>query len=587
MIRDRRRPASPPASPRTRLLVVLATLALAGFALWRVGIGADVSDGTHVVALAMRMAQGDHVLADEMNLQALGSLAAVPFTYAWLQLVGVESIVLASRVFYLVLAFGTGVLVYRALRTRLPAAAALPAAVLMLLPTPYNLLVTSYNSVPVLALGLAAAAGFAAVSTGSGRWAALCGVALAVAVLSHPSSLPAAAVLALTLLLLVRRREVVVGLLSGGGAASLLVVAALALGPGLAALQDTIVYTLDYQSERAFPLERGRRALLRFLEGLFGRRHLPALLLALVAVLPLLSWRARAVAALGIPVAVAVAAVAVAPPTIVGVEPFGLLSGAFALLLTTLLLVPVAVWAHRTVERDVRLLVVLTLPLAVVGVVSFSMLSSAGVFWGVAAPPVQPLLGALGAGVVLWAGRHGSRLLGAVAALALVGSLLAVHPLRSFQNPDPRHLTGRVAEGPLAGLLTDDRYLAVDCQLRAVTRTWLGPGDSVLFYARPGGYAYSEARMDTNIVWIDRFGPANAVTVDWWERTGRRPDVAVLHAPTVRAAGGWDALAAEDPLVAVLDADYGLPTTEGDYVVLRRDGSVREPVGPAPGCPAP
>lgn len=573
---------------RSRWGVPVATLALALFAGWRVRIGADVGDGTHVVALAMRMAQGDQVLADEMNLQALGSLAAVPFTWLWLHLVGVEGIVLASRVFYLVLAFSTGVVSYRALRTGLPAIAAFPAVVLMLLPTPYNLLVTSYNTMPVLALGLATCAAYAALTTRSSGWAAGAGVALLVAVLSHPSSLPAAAALALTLLALSRHRPVVIGVLAGGGTASLLVLLAITVGPGLSALQDTITYTAEYQAERAGPVARWDRAFRRYLDGLLAWRHLPAIMLACLALVPRLRWKWRALCVLGIPLALVVAAWTVVPPTIVNREPFGLLSGAFVLLAVTLMLLPVAVWAHGTAHHDSRLLILLTAPMALIGVISYSMVSSAGATWGVAAPPVQPLFGALGAGLVLWLARHGSTVLGTFAAVALVSSLAVVHPLRTFQNPDPRQLSGRIPAGPLAGLATDAHYLAADCQLRAAVSTWIEPGESAFFYARSGGYAYSQASMDTNIVWISDFGAANRWTVDWWDKTGRLPDVAFVYPAPVRAAGGWEELAAEDPLIARLSEGYGEPVELPGLLALRRDGTARELSGDPPvGCPPP
>ena len=430
--------------------------------------------------------------------------------------------------------------------------------------------------------------GYAALVATSGRWAAVSGVALVVAVLSHPSSLPAAGTLGLTLLVLGHRhRPVVVGLLGGGGLASVVVVLGIVLGPGLAALLDTVAYTAEYQAGRPSPGARWGRAFRRYLDGLVAWRHLPAFALAALALLPGLSWPRRGLAALAIPVAVAAAAWTVVPPTIVDREPFGLLSGAFALLVTTLLLAPVLVWAVRTGERDIRLLLALTLPLALVGVTSFSMVSSAGVTWGVAAPPVQPLLGVLGAGVVLWVSRPGRPALAAVGVLVLVGALVVVHPLRTFQNPDPRQLVGRVAQGPLAGLRTDANYLEADCALRAVVGAWVGPGDGVFFYARSGGYAYSEAPIDTNLVWLSDFGAANRWTVDWWEQTGRWPDVAVVYPAAVRAAGGWDELAAQDPIIASLDTRYGPRVETEGYLVLRRDGTVREPLADPPaGCPA-
>lgn len=571
--------------------MLLATAGLGLLALWRVRLGADLGDGTHVVALAMRMAQGDQPLSDEMNLQALGSLVAVPFTWVWLQLVGNETIVLASRVFYVALALAVGGLVYRALRTRLPRAAAFTAAVLMLLPTPYNLLVASYNTMPVLMLGLAASAGFAALATRSSRWAACSGVVLAGSVLSHPVSLPAAAVLGLSVLLLARRGPVVRGLLVGGGTASGLVLAALAVGPGLDAVLETVRYTTDYQASRPEPLDRLTRSSGRYLDGVLEWRHLPALGLAVIALVPQVPWRWRATAALGIPVVLTVAAWAVAPAEAAAGEPFGLYSGSYAMLLTTFLVVPVAAWAHREGPTELRMLLVLTTPTALLGTVTFAMATSASIRWGAPVAPLLPLLGAVGAGLVLWAGRHGTRLLAAGAAVALVGSLLAVHPLRSFRDGAPWVLDGPIASGPMAGLHSQAAQLGRDCELRRLVATWVGPNDGVFFYSIPGGYAYTEAPMQTNLIWVSAFGAANERTVRWWQQTGRLPDVAFVGKAPVRAAGGWETLVADDPVIAFLQEHYHLHADtlpgQGDSYVFRATEGAPVWVGEAPAwdCP--
>lgn len=587
-----RRRGSGQRAGRGGTLVALATAALAVLALWRVRLGVDLGDGTHVVVLAMRMAQGDRPLTDEMNLQALGSLAAVPFTWVWLQLAGTEGVVLASRVFYVALALAVGTVAYRALRTRLPRTAAFAAVVLMLLPTPYNLLVTSYNTLPVLMLGLASCAGFAGVAARSPRWAACSGVALAVSVLSHPASLPAAVVLGLTVLVLGRRGPAVRGLLVGGGAASLLVLVALVLGPGPGALLETVRYTTDYQAARPEPLDRLLRSAGRYLEGVLAWRHLPALALAAVALVPRVPWRWRATAALGIPVSLAAAAWAVAPALAGGGEPFGLYSATYAMLVLTFLLAPVAVWVHRVGDRDVRLLLLLTGPTALLGAAGFAMATSASVRWGAPAPPLLPLLGAVGAGLVLWAGRHGTRVLASVAGLALVGSLLAVHPLRSFRDGLPHTLADPLPSGPMAGLRTQDAEVERDCELRHLVATWVGPTDGVFFYGIPGGYAYTDAPVQTNLVWVSAFGEANERTPRWWRETGRLPDVAVVDKAPVRRAGGWETLVAEDPILAFLQEEYHLhadaPRGRGDAYVFRATEGSPSGVGtpPAWDCPA-
>lgn len=582
MNRPPQRGAGAGAGPGGRggVAVLLATAGLVVFGLWRVRFGTDLGDGTHVVALAMRMAQGDQPLTDEMNLQVLGSVLAVPFTWVWLQLVGADAVVLASRVFYVALALAVGVVAYRALRTRLPRAAAFTAAVLMLLPTPYNLLVTSYNTVPVLMLGLAASAGFAALRTRSSRWGGCAGVALAVTVLSHPASLPAAAVLALTVVLLARRGPAVTGLLVGGAVASALLVVALALGPGLGAVLDTVRYTTDYQASRPDPFSRLARSAERYLGGLLDPRLLPALVLTVLAVLPRLPWRWRATAATGLPVVLTVTAWWVAPEEPGGGEPFGLYSATYALLLLTFLAAPVLVWAVRVRDRDLRVLLVLTAPTALLGVVFFAMTTSASIRWGAPLPPVLPLVGALGAGLVLWAGRHGTRALALLAAGSLVGSLLAVHPLRSFRDGAPGTLEGPISAGPMAGLHASAFHVQRDSSLRALVDTWVEPGDGVFFYGLPGGYVYSEAPMQTNLVWVAAFGPANAETVRWWRETGRVPEVVVIAKTPQRVAGSWDALVATDPILTVVQEHYDLVADlgrdEGDAYVFRARGTLLE-----------
>lgn len=564
--------------PRGRLGVLVAAALLVVFGVWRVRLGSDVGDGTHVVVLAMRMAQGDQVLTDEMNLQAFGSLAAVPFTWAWLQVFGVEGIVLASRVFYLALALAVGALAYRALRVGLGRAAAFTATVLMLLPTPYNLLVTSYNTMPVLMLGLAVCAGFAALSARSRGWGLVAGVALALAVLSHPLSVVPAALLALTLLVLARGAPAARGLLLGGGVASVLVVLAIAIGPGPGALLETISYTADYQASRPQPWQRALRTLGTITGGLTGAPFLAGAVLALVGLLPWAPSRCRCWAVLAAaPVAVAVLWVLGRGDEVPG-ELLGLYSPVLGLLLVLLLVIPVAAWTHRAGDRQVRLLLVLSTPVALLGVLAFAMSTSASVRWGAPLAPALPLLGALGAGLVRWCGsearpdRRGATAL--LAASVLVGSVVAHHPLRSFRDGSPEQLVGPVAGGPLAGLHTRPDGLEGDCMRRGLAADWVRERESVFFHGVPGGYAYTGARMDTNLVWVANFGAPNERTVRWWTETGRFPDVAFVGGAAVTAAGSWEELAREDPIIAHLLDHYeivavGSTPIEQDYVLRR------------------
>lgn len=559
--------------------MLAGALVVVAFAVWRTTTGVDLGDGTHVVALAMRMAQGDAPLSDELNLQALGSLPAVPFTWLWLHTVGVDGIVLASRLFFVLFALGVGWLAYRALRTGLPPVPAFVAVTLMLLATPYSLLITSYNSTPLLGLGLATCAAFAALQLRSGRWAALAGVALAVTVLAHPATLPPAALLAVLIVVLARRGQVVRGLFTGGVGAALLIVLALLAGPGLAALVDTVTYTIDYQSDRRSPGERLVRAVGMHAEGLFAWRNVPALALGVLAAIPAVPPRWRAVAAAAAPVMLAAAVIWAtrrAPDELL----LGSVASAYLVLVGLLLAPAVVLMVREAGDPALRQLLVLTGPPALLGLVSLSMTSSASAKWGVAAAPVQPFVGVAILAVLLFLARHRGRLISLVAAGAVLVSLCGVHTLRVFRDPSPDLLDARVSGGPLAGLLARENMVEEDCWLQTAVGSWVDPGESVFFWRAPAGYTYSTARMDTPLIWLADFGAANAVGVEWMNEHDRWPDVAFVHANVIRTSGGWDAVVARDPILAVLDRDYGAPTEVPGYLVLRRDGTTR-PVEPA------
>lgn len=556
--------------PQSRLVAALA-VALACFALWRVRQGVDHGDGAHVVAQAVRMARGATPFVDEMNAQALGALLAVPFTWVWLQVVGLEGIVLASRVWYLALAFSAGALCYRALRTGLRPLPALAGAVLACTPTAYNLLVTSYNTVPGLALAVATFAGWAALTRPSGRWAAVGGLALALAVLSHPASLPAAAVLGLVLLVLARHRAGVVrGLLLGGGGLSLLVLVWVVAGPGLGALLETLSYTADYQAGRPHPLDRVQDTTGRLVRALVAPATWPAICLAALAALTPLPDRARGAALALVPVAMALPALLSLPTE--GQPVVGATSGTYAILLCALLLLPVALSARQ--EPVLRLLLLVAGPTAVVGLLTYAATTSSSARWGAVVPPVVPLLGVLGVGVVLLCARRGVAAGIAVACLLL--PLLGVQSLHAFRDPAPWVAHVRIPEGPNAGLRTTPERAADDCGFRVAAASWIAPGESVLAYAGPAVYLYTDGPAATNIVWLAGFGKANRTTVERLDEQGAWPDVVTVLASVARA---WDEHATDDPLLQRLERDYGEPVPAGPFWVLRRDGTTTPPGG--------
>jgi hypothetical protein len=500
--------------------------------------------------------------------------------------VGLDGIVLASRFWYLLVAGAAGYLAYRALRVRLPPVAAATGVAVALVPTPYNLLLISYNTVPALALLVATSAAFAVIAVGSTRWAMVCGAALVVAVFSHIAVAPGAL---LTLVLVVALARV-----SGHGRAARAALGAAVVGGvvvvgwmlvrvGIGAVVDTYRYTTDYQSLRPSPLTRLRGFVRDYAETLFHWSYLPLGALVVAAVAP--GRRVvQVLATLAIPLAAAVPSAAVA---IWGDdETVGVTIGTYATITALALAAPVTAWAMRGARPWIRLLVLLTLPLAVVNVAFMAMTTSASPYFGTSVGPIVPFLGTAAAAMVLMAeelgtggrvaeeqasprgsrrGAHVSR----VAAAMVVVVFAGVQFLHSFRTGEPWDATTRVDSGPNAGLSTTASLAHTDAEINRVVASHVGPDDSVLYYALPSGYLASDAPMDTNILWLGRFRAANQETLDWMERTDRHPTVVMVPAGVVEGAGGWEGLAGEDPLIARVLALAPEPTADGRFFVLR------------------
>ena len=315
--------------------------------------------------------------------------------------------------------------------------------------------------------------------------------------------------------------------------------------------------------------------------------YLPVLALAALASPGRVPPRWRAVAAVMVPVAAAL-------PALVRVaerEHVGGTSGTYAVIVTLALLVPVTLDTLRREDRDLRLLLVLSAP-GLVGLLAYGALSNAHPSWGSVVPPVAPLFGVVGMGVVTMVAttfgtaRGGSavegdrRTVGAstlVAVLLLVTSLLATHTLRSFRDPAPWVASTAVTEGPNAGLRTTAERATTDCRWRVLLDAWVAPDEGLLAYGLPAAYLYTAGPMDTPIVWLGDFGAANADAVAWLDRTGRWPEVVVVRSAVART---WEQRSATDPLLARLAADYGTPQDVDEFFVLRRDGATTPPGPP-------
>lgn len=546
---------------------VVLLLALVAFGCWYATLGASLRDDAHAVALAWRIARGDVPFQDEMNLQVLGALPAVAFVWVWLQLVGVTGLVLASRIFFVAFAAVIGVFAVRALRTRLGWGPACAAVITASLALPYNIAEVSYNTVALLMLVLASAAGFAAVQTLSRGWAAIAGVSVTVGMIILPQTAPGALVLLALVTAFTRRRQLLLALLGGVLVPATGFVLWVALHPGIQALVDTLNYTSEYQAQRGAPEQRLLRTVTTFGDQISEPVYWPMWLLTLVASIP----RSRAVAR----VALGLVPLAAAAPawshlfTAPGYVTFGDPAGMYGLILLTALTPPATSWAVANPRHPLTALLLLTAPVSLLAVPVLAATTSSGPLWGAPAVGAVPLLMAL---VAIWATRvstHGAATLALLPALLMVVALA----LRPFPGAVPWQLTERLSEGAFWGLRATPGNAEM---IRATTRAssqLLHPNEPVLFYGtRPGGYLVADEPPATNILWIDNFGEAGRVTLEYLCRTGRDPEVVFVEEGSATRAKGWKGLEKADPLMAYVAENYRLVADDvgGVYRVYER-----------------
>ncbi len=558
------------ATRREEHLVLGGAAALAIFAcLWST-LGASLSDDAHNIALAWRLSLGDAPFADEMNTQALGSLLAVPFVWVWTHLFGMNGLVLASRLFFVAFAFSAGFVAYKALRTTLRPVTAAVAVAAPLMALPYHLGQISYNTVPIIGLVVGTAAGFAVVVTQDRRWAFVCGAAIAVGVLSLPLIAPGGVILLIAVVVLSWRREVIAFLMAGGLAVSIPFILWIVVGVGWPAVQDTLRFTLDYQELRLPVEERARRAVNAYTSYLGLARYWPMWAAVVVAAIPTVGRSIRMAAAAAIP------ALAAAPSiyaTLYGPSEvaFGKLAGIYATALSLALFIPITVWVIQQQRRDLGVLLVLTVPVAIPQVPLIGSLTSSGVGWGVHVIGACSLLMALVAGwcemIDEWVPRMQPVLVTSV--VIVIGTLLVLRP---FKDPYPWELTTRIMSGPFAGIATTPGRAALIEDTESAAERWVGPDEGVLFYGLAGDYLLTTGKPTTNIMWLANYGSANQSTLDYFAQSGRTPDVVFVSRGLVDAEGGYGVLARRDPLIAYIVANYHIVDPQAsNTTVFRRN----------------
>ncbi len=544
-------------------------VALAGAAIWRARYGVDFSDSSHAVELSLRQAQGDLPFRDELNIQALGAWPAVPFVWLWTHVAGIDGLVLASRIFYVLLGLACGVASWRAVSPHVGRGTAAAAIGVALIPAAYNQQVVSYNTTPSMAYLLAVCAGAAAVGRRSLPWGVVAGASAVLGAMSHPVTAPAAAALLLVLLLLARGR----GLLGVGVGAAVtgLVVTVLVLAVwGVTNLRETLAFTDAYQSTRA-PREVRIDRWLTFLGGEMSQPWaVAALALSVIAVVV---WAVPAVRRVrGVLVVAAVAAAGI-QAVLRGSSgsTFSVASWLSPVLATVLLVVLLPTALASAVARrgmTARIVALGGLP-TLVGMPFVAGFTSSAPIWGATGAVIAPGLFAVTVATLAWVSERG-RVVKAAVAVVLVAGLAVVHTATSFRDGSPGRLTASVAEGAYAGLRTTPERRATIEDNELALSLCARPDDGVLAYIYPSAFLLGNVRFATPITWLDFFGESNTHVLAWYQRTGRVPQCVVAARAFWPGYGRARYLREPDPLRSWVQANYRVVTQTPEIVVLGR-----------------
>lgn len=130
--------------------ILFAALLLGGllFAFWKVRYGFGSNDEPFYQTIPHRLLMGDALFRDEWNLSLMSSFLLLPFTAVYTLFAGsTDGIILAARIFYIIVHCAATVLLYSRLRKY--GVLSVIACALYHLYTPYNIMALSYDSMGV------------------------------------------------------------------------------------------------------------------------------------------------------------------------------------------------------------------------------------------------------------------------------------------------------------------------------------------------------------------------------------------------------------------------------------------------------
>ncbi len=118
------------------------------FAIWKCFYGFGGSDECFYLTLPQRFLQGDALFRDEWNLSQMSGVLLMPFMWVYRTIAGsMEGVVLAARIYYVILHAGVTVVIFRRLRKY--GYITMFGALLFFIFTPFDIMAYSYNTMGI------------------------------------------------------------------------------------------------------------------------------------------------------------------------------------------------------------------------------------------------------------------------------------------------------------------------------------------------------------------------------------------------------------------------------------------------------
>jgi hypothetical protein len=162
----------------------------AGFLVWRIHFGVDLTDESFYLASARQFAMGARPFADSWSALQLSGWLASPLVRAWESLTGgTDGLALAMRWAYVLLSLGATAAGTAFLRRIFGLRSGLLAASIPLALIPFVLPTLSYNTLAIGFISIGTSLVGLAIVSGRGGWlaAAVGGASLALAILAYPT----------------------------------------------------------------------------------------------------------------------------------------------------------------------------------------------------------------------------------------------------------------------------------------------------------------------------------------------------------------------------------------------------------------